>query len=472
MAFITFFNGILSSSIGRFYAYSVGASTRIGNEGNGLLECQKWFTIAVSVHTVIPVVLMSIGYPVGVWAVKHWLTIPVDRVADCIWVFRFVCFTCFCSMINVPFQAMYTAKQEIAELTVYSFATSTLNALFLYYMITHPGVWLVRYGLWVAVMAFVPMLIITARALFVYRECRIRREYLWNLAGIRELVGFAGWNFFGSLGNLLKGAGMTVAVNKYLGPTQNAAVAIAQSASGHTKMLSSALVGAFMPAITNACGAGDRERMIKLIHSTCKFGAVSVLPFAIPLALEIEEVMRLWLKTPPEGSSTLCIWLMVILVLENMTTGHWVAVAANGKIAVYQFVVGLLFVSTLPLACVMLSLGWGISSVGYSLLMTLVAVVVVRLVALKILLKISPRYWIGRIFLPLTLLSVVTFLFGALPRLWFSQSFGRVCLTTFICESVMIPMIWFVVLDKTERQFVSEKILSRFLIKFGMRNGD
>lgn len=456
--FISFFNGILSSSIGRFYAYSVGAAKRVGNESAGMLECQKWFTIAVSVHTVVPIVLIVVGYPIGVWAVRHWLTIPADRVADCIWIFRFVCFTCFCGMVSVPFQAMYTAKQEIAELTIYSFITSTLNAGFLYYMMTHPDVWLVRYGLWMAFLAVAPMLIITARAKFVYRECRIRKEYLWNLAGIKELVNFAGWNFFGSLGNLLKGAGMSIAVNKYLGPTQNAAVTIAQSASGHTQTLSSALVGAFMPAITNACGAGDRERMTSLIHSTCKFGAASVLPFAIPLALEIDEVMRLWLKTPPEGASGLCIWLMLILVLENMTTGHWVAIAANGKVAVYQLVVGLLFIATLPLACGIMMTGIGLVSVGYALLVTLAAVVVVRLVALKLLLQISPDYWLKRILFPLVVISVITLLFGALPKLWLAQSFGRVCLTAFICEVIMIPLVWLVALDVSERKFILTKL--------------
>ena len=128
-AFIGFFNGILSGSISRFYAYSVGMAQKKGEEDVGLEECRRWFSVAVSVHTVVPVVLMSIGYPLGVYAVEHWLTIPADRVQDCVWVFRFVCTTCFLGMVSVPFNAMYGAKQLIAELTIYSFITSTLNVV-------------------------------------------------------------------------------------------------------------------------------------------------------------------------------------------------------------------------------------------------------------------------------------------------------------------------------------------------------
>ena len=457
-AFIGFFNGILAGSISRFYAFSVGMAQKSGNEDAGLEECRRWFSVAVSVHTVVPVVLMAIGYPLGVYAVEHWLTIPSDRVCDCVWVFRFVCMTCFLGMISIPFNAMYGAKQLIAELTIYSFVTSTLNVVFLYYMITHPGIWLVKYAFWTCVLSIVPSLIISGRALFCFPECKIRRKHLWNLADICELVSFAGWNLFGATGNLLKGAGMTVLVNKFFGPVQNAAVSIANTVAGHSQSLAGSMVGAFMPAITNACGAGDRQRMVSLVHQTCKYGALLVLPFALPLALEIDEVMVLWLKNPPAQSGILCIWMMAVLVLENMTTGHYVVVAANGKIAWYQFVVGTLFVMTLPLTWIMMRFGMGLYSVGYALFTTLSIVAFVRIVAVKVLIGISPRYWINRILLQILLVVAVATATGWSTRLLAGPSFGRLFLTTGVCELILLPLAWFLVLDGEERNFIKSKI--------------
>ena len=456
-AFIGFFNGILAGSVSRFYAFSVGKAQKSGSEDEGLEECCRWFSVAVSVHTIVPVVLMAIGYPIGVYAIEHWLTIPMDRVCDCVWVFRFVCMTCFLGMASVPFNAMYGAKQLIAELTIYSFVTSTLNVVFLYYMITHPGIWLAKYAFWTCVLSIVPSLIISGRALFCFPECRIRRKHLWNFADIRELVSFAGWNLFGATGNLLKGAGMTVLVNKFFGPVQNAAVSIANTVAGHSQSLAGSMVGAFMPAITNARGAEDRPRMISLVHQTCKFGALLILPFALPLALEINEVMVLWLKNPPAQSGVLCIWMMAILVLENMTTGHWVVVAANGKIAWYQFIVGALFILTLPLAWLMMRFGLGLYSVGYALFTTLSIVVVVRIVAVKILLDISPRYWMLRILFPVVVLCAVALIVGSVPRFFMDASFVRVCVTALLVELVLMPLAWTAVFDANEREFLKLK---------------
>ena len=458
-AFIAFFNTILATSVGRFFAFSVGQSQIIGRESDGLSECRRWFTVALTIHLFVAIILIIMGYPIGEWAVRNWLTIPPDRIEACVWVWRFVCVTCFLSMATVPFNAMYQAKQYIAELTIYSFVTTTLNVCFLRYMVTHPGMWLTRYAFWSMLLALIPNLIISVRAIRLFRECRILHNYLFHWKSIKQLACYSGWNFFGALGNLLKSAGMTVVVNKFLGPSQNAAVAIANNVSGHAQSLSGALVGAFMPAITNACGAGDRERMTKLIHTTCKFGAILLLPFILPLALEIETVMVLWLKTPPAGTESLCLYIFAVLILEKLTTGHWVAIAANGRIAKYQCIVGVCFIATLPIAAFMMYLRLGIQAVGLSLLTTLTIVVAIRVITLKRLLAVSEHYWISKIFLPL--IGVISFVlvFGALPRVWMLPSFLRICVTTFVCEIVLFPLVWFFIFDLEEQNFVKAKTM-------------
>ena len=39
-AFISFFNGLLSAAIGRFFAFSIGHSLVVGRENEGLEECR------------------------------------------------------------------------------------------------------------------------------------------------------------------------------------------------------------------------------------------------------------------------------------------------------------------------------------------------------------------------------------------------------------------------------------------------
>lgn len=468
--FISFFNGILANSISRFYAYSVGVASREDKASEGLDECRKWFTVATTIHTAVPTVLMAVGYPIGIWAVCNYLTIPSDRVYDCVWVFRFVCVTCFISMVSVPLNAMYTAKQYIAELTIYSYITTTANALFLYYMVTHPAIWLVKYAFWTCLLGLIPSLIIAVRALFLFEECRIIPRYLFALKDMKTLASFAGWNFFGALGNLLKGAGMNVLVNKMLGPSRNASVSLATSISAHTQTLSESLTGAFIPAITNAVGARDRPRVLSLVHKTCKFGAMMILPFAIPLALEIDEVLILWLRNPPDGVARLCIWILAVLVLENMTTGHWAVIAANGKIKLYQLIVGACFILTLPIAWFMMRCGLGLYSVGYSLFLTLAIVAIVRVVAVRLLLNIEPSYWLFRVFIPITITIVVSAAIGLASQKIMSPSFSRIIVTGIVTEIIIWPLMLFYVLDASEREFFKTRILFA-MSKVGLCNG-
>ncbi|MBR3437436.1 MAG: hypothetical protein IKG97_06760, partial [Lachnospiraceae bacterium] len=63
----------ISSAVSRFYAVAIGQAKRARDPSQGIAECQRWFTAAVSVHTVLPLALVAAGYPVGVYAIDHWL---------------------------------------------------------------------------------------------------------------------------------------------------------------------------------------------------------------------------------------------------------------------------------------------------------------------------------------------------------------------------------------------------------------
>ncbi len=462
MVFIGFFNGVLAGSIGRFYALSVGQAKVAKTVNDGIEECCKWFNTALSIHTFVPIVLLAIGYPIGVWAIENWLTIPPERIQACIWVFRFVCISSFVGMINVPFSGMYTAKQYIAELTVYSFITTTLNVIFLYYMVSHPGVWLAKYALWTCLLSIIPQIIISIRAVLVFPECRIHFRYWYDWHRLLKVGQYAGWQILGGFCGILRTTGISILVNKMFGPRVNTAQAVAQTVNGHATSLAGAMLGAFMPAITNACGAGERQKMHRMAFRACKFGVLLALLFMLPLALELPEIMRLWLKTPPEYAIGLC-WCMLVLYLANVITqGHMVVVNANGRIASYQMILSAISVFTIPIAYCCIKWGLGVYlSIGGVMIGGIVLNSIGRILFARYLVGMSIRYWALRIFLPLTLLICICLAVGVLPRLWMEASFWRICVTTGVTEVVLLPCAWLFVLDAEERRFVWAKLLAR-----------
>lgn len=460
--FVSFLNGLLAFSVSRFYAVSVGAEKKTGGKEEAIEECRKWFNTALLIHTVIPIVLLCIGYPIGNWAVRCFLTIPHDRIQDCIWVWRFTCLSCFMGMVSVPFNAMYGAKQDIAELTIYGFVTSTLNAFFLYYMITHPGVWLFRYSLWGCMISTIPTSIKMARSFFKYPECRFNWRYLYDRFRLKEIFVFGVARFWTMLSNIVSGQGNAILVNKYLGPAFNASMTLGNTVVSHTSTLSGALTGAFFPAIMNAAGEGDSEKVRRMSFQLCRIGTLLMLVFAIPLGLEIKEVLVLWLKTPPPFVAELAIAILLDSVLERMSEGLYMPIIAFGEgMARYSWWAGWCGISRFAVAWLLLYCGMGLYGICISLVVARFVVVATRLYFGCKLSKMAPLYWGRNVFFPMVAVSGVSSIAGMVTRSM-PPSPLRVLTTTFVCEAVLIPLSWKFVLSRDERRYISGRILNAF----------
>ena len=461
IVFMTFFNGILASANARFYAYSVGAAGVADDKIQAIEECRHWFNTALSVHIVIPMLVMAVGYPVGVHAVHNWLTIPLDRVDACVWVFRYVCISSFVSMVNVPFSAMYTAKQYIAELTIYSFLTTTAHFIILYYMVTHPGVWLTKYAFWTCLTAVVPQIIICCRALYVFPECHIKVSYMWEKERVKRIAMFGFWQAFGNLCGILRVQGMSIVINKLFGAAMNAAQSLGNSVQGQCVSLAAAMQGAFTPVITQACGAGDYKKMNEYVIRTCKFNMMLSLIFILPLSLELPMIMKLWLKTPPDFAVGLCYCALALYLIKACTVGHMIAVNAKGSISGYYSVLSGINIFTVPIA-VAVGLVW----MNVYLMMGAVIFMEIlnsigRIYFARRETDTSVRAWMKSVLMPVSLVVFICGVVGAIPRVLMESTLVRLGVTTIICEFVFFPLAWCVVLSSGEKQFLIDKIRLR-----------
>lgn len=458
-AFVSFLNGLLAGAVCRFYAVSVGAARKNADLSAGIDECRKWFNTALLIHTAVPFVLLCMGYPIGEWAVRHFLTIPPDRIGACLWVWRFTCLTCFVGMVNVPFSAMYTAKQEIAELTIYGFVTSTLNVCVLYYMLTHPAVWIVKYSLWTMLLSVSPQLIIAWRAVVKYPECHFMWNYLYSRRRICEIVKFALARFWTALSAVVATQGNSILVNKYLGPAFNTSMSVGGAVAGHASTLSASLSGAFWPAIANKAGEKDDEAVRQFSFRACRLGSCLVLIFAIPLALEIKEVMHIWLKNPPVCASLICVTVLIDIVLERMSEGYWMAIMGlNRGLSMYSAWVSIAGLTRLLIAWLSFALGFGILGLCVAIVVSRIVAIVVRVVLGRVLVDMSVCYWVSKVFVPVVIVSAIVAALGYCVQVVFvTPTFGRVVLTSVVCELVFLPLAWFRLLGVEERLLVMGK---------------
>lgn len=458
--FLSFFNIQLAGAISRFYAFSIGRASAMGDVPAGLRECRAWFTTAVMIHTIIPLVLLAIGGPVGACAISHgWVEVPSERVAACVDVWWVVCVSTFIGMINVPFQAMYTAKQYIAELTIYSFLQTIFRTSFIYYMACHPGDWLIPYAIGMGVVSVIPQIVMCCRACVVFKECRFVLNAIREFIRIKQLLSYAMWTAAGGMGYIASHQCMGILMNNYFNAKVAGGFGVAQTVAGEAASLTGALQGAFQPAITTAYGAGDMEGVRRMAFRVCKIGTLLTVMFALPMALEIDEILRLWLKTPPPCASGFCLCMLAFIVIEKFTCGHITAVNASGRIVAFQVVRGITRTLVLPLAVVLALCGWGPVTAAIALPLSVVLVDIGDVYIARKRVAMSAVLWGRDVIAPISVLIILSYTLGFAPRLFMPPSFVRIIVTTICVMAVLLPCAWFVVFSKKERAEICCKVL-------------
>lgn len=458
--FLSFFNIQFAGALSRFYAYSVGQAKVAFNASIALEECRKWFSVGIVLHTIIPLTLVLVGYPVGIWAINSGLIgVPHYRIGACVWLWRFVCISGLISMLNVPFNAMYVAKQYIAELTIYSLVQTIVRTVFIYCMTVWDRDWLITYGLSMCLISLVPQVVICMRAVIIFPECRLCQSYKTLGPYVKRLASYAGWQMFGGLGYLARHQFQTVVVNRFFGPRATASFSIGGTVSAEAAALTGAFNAAFAPAITTAYGEGNWIKVKEMTFRACKFGTLLTLLFAIPLAVEIDEILTLWLKDVPVWANGICALMLIIAVVEKFTIGHVMSVNASGRVALFQVFHGLAYFFAIPFSLFAIIVVRHVYAVCSVILLTTCLACVSDVWFARKRLGLSVRYWFFHIVVPITVVGVIVCWIGTCPRYFMGQSFLRVIVTSFVSVVALLPLAWFVVLNAAERSYIYKSAL-------------
>lgn len=453
---VGFLSYVLSASVGRFYAVSVGGNIS-ATDDNGLETCRQWFSVAVVVLFSLPLLLVLIMYPFGVFMIRYFLEIPSERVTACIWVWRFSCLSWFAGVSTIPFQAMYVAKQEIARVTIYNVASTTASACCIYYMYCHPGDWLVRYALSICVCSVVPHILLSIRACRLYHECRFVIGYALCREKVQQLLAFSGWQVFGTAASVLRGQGIAIVINKYFGPKVNAATTVGLSMANHCGSLALSMTNALSPAIMNAYGAGQLARMERLVYSACKISSMALMVFAIPLLLEIKKVLVVWLKEPPPFSAGWCAFILIAYISEKFVAGHIIAISAYGKIKKFHLIANGILLIMVPVACIVVECNGGVYGVGALVSVTMILRTLLIAYLSRSLAHLSCRYWVKRVLLPLIVVMLTGLLSGLVVRTIMEPSLVRICVTTLLVNTSMLLVAWLCLFDRDERAYCCAK---------------
>jgi len=164
------------------------------------------------------------------------------------------------------------------------------------------------------------------------------------------LTSYSIWNLFGAASLVAKSQGVGIILNIFFGTIVNAALGVANQVSGTVTSFVSNFQMASNPQIIKSYATDDKDYMINLVIRTSKFSFFLLFILTLPVILEIQYILKFWLKLVPEYTAIFTILILINALIDSVSRSLMAAVTATGKIRVYQLVIGGLSLLILPIS--------------------------------------------------------------------------------------------------------------------------
>lgn len=343
-----FLNGAMASGTQRFLSYELGKKNYI--------QLGKIFSLTLSIHVLIAFVIFILAETAGLWLLYNKMIIPENRMDAAIWVYQFSILSFMISVIQVPYNASIIAHEKMSVYAYISIVDVILKLLVVFLLTWISVDKLKLYaGLIFGVSFFTAMIYqIYCRKQFL--ECKY--YFVWDKSLFKTLFSYAGWNMFGNVASVAFGQGVNIVLNIFYGPVVNASRGIAFQVNGAITSFVYNFQVAVNPQIIKSYAADDRGYMMSLIFKSSKYSFFLLILLSLPFLMEMEFILRIWLKIVPEYSVSFCRLIIVNALIDTLSGPLMVAAQATGRIKIYQMTVGILLLLNLPLSYLFLKLGY------------------------------------------------------------------------------------------------------------------
>lgn len=347
VVFFSFVNNAMASGTQRFLNFYLGK--------NDNYKVNEVYSASILIHLLIAFFFVLLAETVGLWFVSTQLNIPIHRKNVTNVVYQFSILTTVFSIVKVPYHAVIIAYEKMSFFALLSIIEAILKLLIVYLLVIAPFDKLVFYSFLLTLVAFITTLIYK---LYCNKKFKIARyNKVTNFVFIKEQLSFSGWSTFGAFANVANAQGTNIVLNMFTSVTVNAAMGIANQVNTAVYSFVGNFQTAFNPQMIKSYAEGNKQYFINLICRTSKFSFFLLTYIAIPLLINAEFVLTLWLKDVPEYS-VLFVQLIIIWALIDAWNGPlWMSIQATGNIKKYQIIVSFLIFSNLPLTITAFILG-------------------------------------------------------------------------------------------------------------------
>lgn len=451
----TFLNATLTSGTQRFISYAIGE--------NNPQRLRTVFKSAMTLHLLLAIIIFFLGETLGLWYVYNKLNVEPGRFQAAMWCYQLSIISTVVGMVQLPFNSALIAHEKMniyAYMTIFD-AVFKLLAAYLIQIVCFDR--LIFYSILIFAAEVLSTFLYNLYCRKHFKECSFSFGYDKGI--FRNMLSFSGWNTLGCLAAMGQGTGVNLIINSFCGTVVNGARGIAFQANGWVTRFVENFMVALNPQIIKSYASGDIQRMSSLVINGARFGCYLFLLLGIPLFVEIEFVLKLWLGQCPEHTVAFMRIVMIETLFKTMGTPTVTAMHATGQMKLLNITVGSILLLIVPVSYVCFRLGLSPEQV---LLINIIPWIVVPFIRVFLVKKYSKgKFPVGQYLYQVVLKTTAMALLMFVPIWLFSyymQSYTdwiRFC-AIFTCSLVFSAMvIYYIGLEQKYRILLVEKLKAK-----------
>lgn len=445
-----FLNTSMANGIQRFYNYELGK--------NGEDAVVKVYNTALIIQFVLAVGIVILTETIGLWYVNTKMVISPERIVAANWIFQFSVLSLVFVIMQIPYSAAILAYEKMDYYAIVSII-DVLMKLSIVLILPHlSGDSLILYGL---LMMAISILNFILYYVYCHKKFhRLRFERIFDKSLFKSMLGFSGWNLFGSFAYVVKGQGVNVLINSFFGTAVNAANGIATQISSAILTFAANIVLAFKPQLTQSYAMGDYSRAKNLMFSMSKIAYTLMCVIAIPIMVEMDYVLTLWLSSDiPTYTHSFANLTIIATMIGILNTPITQMIHASGQMKKYQIATSIVICSILPISWLFLKLGYGATSV---FVITIIIMVINQVVCLQVLhsiFKFSLTKYVKEVVVPCIIITIIP-LFAVSS---ISNAIGSFSIWNFIVVTIVnllvVGISFYLTMNSAEKQIVKSYIV-------------
>lgn len=453
VSLMSFFQAAQTKATSRFLTYELGKKS-------DQATLRNVFSVCMTIHILIAFICVILGETIGLWIITNWTEIPIERQNAAMWVYQFALIAFCIQIVRVPYDSVVVAHERMGMYAYMSIIEVILQLGIVLLLMVTTGDSLIYYSVSVAFIAFVLCL-----CYYIYVRTNFKEyhyEPIWDKKYSISVLSFSGWTLLGAGANTATQQGVSLLMNNFVGLVANAALGFAGQVNIAVSKFVNGFSTAFTPQIIKLYAQNNNQALNSLINRASKFSFALCYIMALPLIINMDFVLHLWLgNNVPQYTLEFCQLILVCTIFDATTGVYNTTVTATGNIKAYQVCITISFLLDLLFSSILLLLNVHPAIVFGSRIITRGFInMFIGLYFLNNYIGFSINSYFANVLRGI----IVTLFATVIPVLiisHFTEGWIRVFSTSIMSTLIIAICVVYVVMTKNERSVILNKIKAK-----------